>query len=251
MFQAFLPYLGAVLTTVIGLGMWQYQLITKRRYEIVEHALTIAGEAAHALHYIRQAEAGVLAVIQMHPQDPHPELWFTSQGRIQESAPTFQELEAVAKSIAMHFGEDAAQSFIELWAFYTKMGEAQMGLYFRSDAGKVYPTDEQTEQLGMWEKTLNAQDQDDTMTREINETEKRIEAGFTKYLRPSLWRLRGCLLLMLNRKCQYLRPSAVTQRKRPPPSAIPYGLAAGLAVWTSRAVSSMASTLFELELSMY
>jgi len=57
MFQAFLPYLGAVLTTVIGLGMWQYQLITKRRYEVVEHALTIAGEAAQALHYIRQAEA--------------------------------------------------------------------------------------------------------------------------------------------------------------------------------------------------
>jgi hypothetical protein len=189
MFQAFLPYIGAVLTTVIALGMWQYQLITKRRYEVVEHALTIAGEAAHALHYIRQAEAGVRALTQMNPQGPHPELWLTSQSRIQESAPTFQELEAVAKSIAMHFGEDAAQSFIALSAFYTKMGEAQTGLYFRSDARNVYPTDEQAEQLDMWKKTLNAQDQDDIMTREINETEKRIKAGFTKYLRPSLWRL--------------------------------------------------------------
>jgi len=124
-FQAFLPYLGAVLTTVIALGMWQYQLITKRRYEVVEHALTIAGEAAHALHYIRQAEAGVRALTQMNPQGPHPEWWLTRQSRIQESAPTFQELQAVAKSIAMNFGEGAAQSFIALSAFYIKMGEAQ------------------------------------------------------------------------------------------------------------------------------
>lgn len=48
---------------------------------------------------------------------------------------------------------------------------------------------------------------------------------------------------------RYVRRASL--RKRPPPLAIPYGLAAGLAVWACRAVSGMASTLFELELSMY
>jgi hypothetical protein len=49
--SAFIPYLGTILATIIALGMWQYQLITKRRYEVVERALTAVDDAVQALHF--------------------------------------------------------------------------------------------------------------------------------------------------------------------------------------------------------
>ena len=188
-FKDYLPYLWAVLTTAIGLGMWQYQLIAKRRYEVVEHALTIVGEAAQALHSVRRAEADALTWINIRQESFRPDVMLAIQSRIQQSAATFQELEAVAKSIGMHFGEDAAKSFVNLVALYTRICEAQSGLYFRGGAEKIYPTGEQTEQVAAWKKTLSVQEQGDAMTQEINDTERRIVIVFTKYLRPSIWRL--------------------------------------------------------------
>jgi hypothetical protein len=52
-FYSIMPALGTELAAVFGLGMWQYQLIAKRRYEVVEQALVAAGEAVQTLHFIR------------------------------------------------------------------------------------------------------------------------------------------------------------------------------------------------------
>lgn len=188
-FKELLSYLWALITTAIGLAMWQYQLIAKRRYDVAEHALTVAGKAVQAFHHIRQAEASVEMTKRLSPQGPFPELWLVRQTRIQESAEIFSELEAASKLVAMHFGESATTSFRNLAAFYTAICEAQTDMYFRSNAEKMYPSDEQTQRLAQANAVLSAQERDDTVAQNIEEIENRIDAQFSGYLRPSAWRL--------------------------------------------------------------
>ncbi|CAK0115264.1 hypothetical protein [Burkholderia pseudomallei] len=184
-----LGYLWALITTAIGLAMWQYQLIAKRRYDVAEHALTVAGKAAQALRHIRQAEASVEMAKRLNPQGPPLELWLARQTRIQESEEVFSELEAVSKLVAMHFGQAAATSFRDLAGVYAVICEAQTSLYYRGDAEKMYPSDEQTQRLAQTNAVLNAQERDDSIAQNIEETENRIDAQFSGYLRPNAWRL--------------------------------------------------------------
>jgi hypothetical protein len=184
-----LSYLWALITTAIGLAMWQYQLIAKRRYDVAETALTIAARAVQALHNIRQAEASVEMAKRLSPQGPPPELWLARQTRIQESAEVFSELESASKLVAMHFGQLAATSFRDLAGVYAVICDAQTSLYYRSDAERMYPRDEQTQRLAQTNAVLNAQERDDSIAQNIEETENRINAQFSGYLRPNAWRL--------------------------------------------------------------
>lgn len=68
--QQYLPYLVSLLTTIVGLGVWRYQLVAKRRYEVVERALIADDEAVGALTYIQEAENGAAKAVAVASDGP-------------------------------------------------------------------------------------------------------------------------------------------------------------------------------------
>jgi hypothetical protein len=187
--SAIIPYLGTALAAVFALGMWQYQLITRRRYEVVEHALTAVGDAVQALHCVRRAEIDAKAEAEQHPDGLRPSPWHATYARIQGADTVFQNLRASTKSIAMHFGDSATAKFKELQAIHDKICAAQIGLYFRRTEEKIFPTPEQNARVEALKLTLSAQDENDPLTQQIDEIERGIQKQFSKYLRPSALRL--------------------------------------------------------------
>jgi len=185
----FIPYIGTAAATVFGLGMWQYQLITKRRYEVVEQALTVVGVAARKLHYIRAADMDAKEQARRQPGFIQSNPWGTTYPRIQETISAFQDLDATGRAIAMHFGESAAAEIKELEGIYGRVCAAQSSLYFMRPAEKRYATPDHTVSVAEWQATLNAQPDGDQISREIDAVDGRIRSRFQRYLRPSIFRL--------------------------------------------------------------
>lgn len=183
-------YAWTLFVGVAGLGLWQYQLIAKRRYEIVEQALTAVGLAVQALHQIRRTKKDVVDLaVQRNPKLPPPDLWLATHERLQDNAGVFENLDTVGRAIEMHFGKDAATLFRRLSSVHARLWEAQSGYWYRSDAEKVLPTDEQARQRDAWKAYLYAQASGDAVTLEIDIIDAGIKKAFGAYLRPNFWRL--------------------------------------------------------------
>jgi hypothetical protein len=188
-FSLVIPYVGAIVTAVVALGFWQYQLIAKRRYEVVEAALATVGEAAQALHYIRRAEADAKEAAALHPEGLRPYAWLAAHARIQETEAVFRNLGSSSKLVAMHFGDGATTTFTELQNIHREICDAQNSLYFRRPEEKLYPTPEHQANVELWKSTLTASENNDPITQRIDAVERRIKGQFGKYLRPNALRL--------------------------------------------------------------
>jgi len=183
-------YAWTLFVGVAGLGLWQYQLIAKRRYEVVEQALTAVGLAVQALHYIRRTKQDVVdPSVQRNPGLPPPDLFLATQGRLQDNSGVFENLDLASRAIEMHFGNDAATLFRRLSSVHTRLWEAQTGFWLRSDAEELYPTDDLAGQRDAWKAYLYAQESGDAVAQEIKAIDTGIKKAFGAYLRPSFWRL--------------------------------------------------------------
>ena len=179
---------GWLLAAVGGLGVWRYQLISKRRYEIAEQALTAGEAAAMGLHYIRQTEADALSP-ENETAEFRPDLFVLRQGRFQQTETSFSALDQASKAIAMHFGNDGAKPFCELQSVQKSLIAAHLELYRKGPAERLYPTTEQRDRWEQSKRTLSIQGADDPITRRIDDSCALIRHRFGKYLRPPLWRL--------------------------------------------------------------
>jgi len=188
-FSDLLPYIVSTLTTVIGLGIWRYQLIEKRRYEIAERALIGADEAAQAISYIRQSEVDADEMAKVHPNGLRPEKWLLTLQRIQEHSQTFEELRKITKLITMHFGDAAAQPLLDLMSIHGKICNAHAALFYRGDAENLYPSVTYEQGVEGWKKIVTFQDDGDIVVDEINDLERKLSAYFSKYLQPSVFRI--------------------------------------------------------------
>jgi hypothetical protein len=47
-----------IATVLVGLAVWRYQMIGKRRYDVAEEVLVAAHAAVASLHLIRRARTG-------------------------------------------------------------------------------------------------------------------------------------------------------------------------------------------------
>jgi hypothetical protein len=184
----FVPYIGTAATSAFALGMWQYQLIAKRRYEVVEQALTAVGEATRKLHYIRAADMDAKEQAKRQPGFIPSSPFGTTYPRIEETASVFHELDAAGRAIAIHFGERAAAGIRELATIYGRVCGAQAAIYFIRPEEKLYPGPGQEALVAEWKTTLNAQPGGDEISREIDAAARQVEAEFKNYLRPGFWR---------------------------------------------------------------
>lgn len=188
-FSTFIPYIGTILATVVGLGFWQYQLIAKRRYEVVETALTTVGEAVQALHYIRLAESDAKEAVAFHPEGLHSDAWLAAYTRMQETEAAFRNLGSSTKLVAMHFGDEATATFTKLQNIHRELCDAQNSLYFRRPDEKLYPTPKHQTDVEVWKFTLTASEMVGPITQQIDAVERRIKGQFGKYLCPNALRL--------------------------------------------------------------
>jgi hypothetical protein len=184
--QPYLPYLVSLVTTFVGLGIWRYQLIAKRRYEIVERALIAADEAVGALTDIREAENDAAKAAAVMPDSPRYAPWMATNQRIQEHVATFQELRVVARLVTMHFGESFGREFSDLLSVHKEVCDAHAALFHRGYAERLYPTVSYEEGSGAWKAVVSANDESDKVATRVADIEKRISARFVKYMRPSL-----------------------------------------------------------------
>jgi hypothetical protein len=181
--------LGSLAAAIVGLGIWRYQLIAKRRYEIAEQALTVVNAAVIALYRIRRAKADSEAIASLNPEGLNAEPWMATQFALQGSDADFTNLDSASKLIAMHFGDKTAQPFLDLQEIHRDMWAAQRGLYHRRPAQRVYPTPDEKRQLDEWKRALSQQADDDVITQRIDALDRTIKSRFAKHLRPSIWRL--------------------------------------------------------------
>lgn len=182
------PYILALITWVIALGMWQYQLITKRRYEIAEQALSAAGKAVSSLHHIRNAKID-MEIETEELGHKSQETWLVTQQRLQDADAIFSHLRTCVQFVEMHFGSEATRQFDELSRVYSDMCIAQKKIHFRSPALKMYPSDDFQSRLQSWKDLLISEAAPDPTFEKINSIHQNIVNRYQKYLRPSLFRL--------------------------------------------------------------
>jgi len=184
--QQYLPYLVSLLTTVVGLGIWRYQLVAKRRYEVVERALVAADDAVAALTYIREAENDAAKAAAASPDSPRLSPWMPTYQRIQEHAAPFQELRAVARLVTMHFGEPFGREFSDLLRVHKEVCDAHAALFHRGYAERLYPTVSYEDGFGAWKSLVSSNGESDTVATEVADIGERISARFARYMRPSV-----------------------------------------------------------------
>jgi hypothetical protein len=184
--QQYFPYLVSLLTTVVGLGIWRYQLVAKRRYEVVERALVAADDAVGALTYIREAENDAAKAEAVAPDGLRSPPWMPTYERIQEHVATFKELGAVARLVTMHFGEPFGREFAELIRLYKEICDAHAALLHRGYAERLYPTVSYEEGSGVWKSVVSSNGEGDRVASQVADIGERISARFAKYMRPSV-----------------------------------------------------------------
>ena len=184
--QQYLPYLAWLLTTVVGLGIWRYQLVAKRRYEVVERALIAADDAVGALTYIRAAENDAEKAAAVAPDGLRAPPWMPTYQRIQEHVATFQELRAVARLVTMHFGESFGREFADLIRVHQEICDAHVALLHRGYAERLYPTVSYDEGFGAWKSVVSSNGESDRVASQVADIGERISARFGKYMRPSV-----------------------------------------------------------------
>ena len=75
--------LSLIATTIVGLGIWRYQLIAARRYNVVKQALTAADRTVSDRHHIRRARSDADAFAAVNPDSLTNIPWHGSQIRIE------------------------------------------------------------------------------------------------------------------------------------------------------------------------
>ncbi|WP_186055605.1 hypothetical protein [Burkholderia gladioli] len=183
--QQYLPYLVSLLTTVLGLGIWRYQLVAKRRYEVVERALIAADEAVGALTYIRDAENDAEKAAAVAPDSLRLAPWMPTYQRIQEHAATFQELRAVARLVTMHFGEPSGREFSELLQVHQEICDAHAALLHCGYAERLYPSVSYEDGSRVWKSVVSLTGESDRVANQVADIGERISARFARYMRPS------------------------------------------------------------------
>lgn len=181
--------LSALATVIVGLGIWRYQLIAARRYNVVEQALTAANQAVSDLHYIRRARSDADAFAAMNPDSLRHTPWYESQTRIQGADENFRNLSQAAKAIELHFGQRKSESFDELTKIYNSLITAQGYIYFRWPAAEKVYTKAEKDQIRDYEKILSCQGDGDPITSKIDMIDKNLKRNFWKYIRPNILRL--------------------------------------------------------------
>ncbi|WP_206742294.1 hypothetical protein [Burkholderia gladioli] len=172
--QQYVPYLVSLLTTVIGLGMWRYQLFAKRRFEVVERALIAADDAVDALTYIREGENDAAKAAAVSPDHTGFSAWMPTYQRIQEHVATFQELRAVARLVRMHFGEPFGSAFVDLLRIHTEICNAHAALFHRGYAERLYPSVSYEEGSAVWKSVVTSSAESDRVADRISDIDKRI-----------------------------------------------------------------------------
>ena len=184
--QQYLPYLVSLLTTVLGLGIWRYQLVAKRRYEVVERALIAVDEAVGALTYIRDAENDAAKAAAAAPDSLKLASWMPTYQRIQEHVATFQELRAVARLVTMHFGEPFGREFSDLLQVHKEICDAHAALLHRGYAERLYPSVSYEEGSRAWKSVVSSNGESDSVANQVADIRERISARFARYMRPSV-----------------------------------------------------------------
>jgi hypothetical protein len=186
--QKYLPFLVSLVTTFIGLGIWRYQLVAKRRFEVVERALIGADDAVRALSSIREAESDAAKTATVMPDSPRPAPWMATLQRIQEHAEIFEELRVVARLVSMHFGEAFGRDFLELLRIHDELRDAHAALLYRGYAERLYPSVSYEEGSCTWKSVVSSNGESDRVATQIADIADRISERFAKYMRPTLFR---------------------------------------------------------------
>jgi len=137
-----IPLVGFCCATVLGLGIWRYQLIARRKYQVAEQALTVAHQAVADIHAIRRAVSDSHRDEEQYPDAIHVQPWLAINSRVQASSANFENLRTTLRLVTMHFGDSAATPFWNLDNIYNKICTAQMDVYWKSKPEKMYPTPE-------------------------------------------------------------------------------------------------------------
>lgn len=183
--KEYLPYLVSLVTTAIGLGIWRYQLMAKRRFEVIERALIGADDAVRALHHIRDAESDAAKMARIVVDSPRPDRWLSTYQRIQEHSVTFEELQAITRLVTMHFGEDSGREFTKLLQLHKQICDAHAALYHRGYAEKLYPSVPYEQGVEEWKSVVSSDGENDRLTTQITDIGKKISERFAKYMRPT------------------------------------------------------------------
>jgi len=188
-FSILVPFASFLATTVIGLGIWRYQLIAQRKYQIADEALAAADQAVVDITSIRRAISDARLDVERHPDAIPVQPWAATSARLQEASPHFENFVTAMKSVERHFGKEAAKPFHELKVIYDRICEAQNGLYFRGAPQRMYPTPEDVRQLEDWKRTVEDQGNADPITLKADIAQKAINERFRKHLHPNILRL--------------------------------------------------------------
>lgn len=183
--QLYLPYLVSLITMFAGLGIWRYQLIAARRYEVIESALIAADDAVEALTQIREAENDMEWHVDWVPGSVPTASWMSTSQRIQQYESTYQDLRASTRLVTLHCGESFGREFSALLYVYERVINAHAALLFPGYAQRLDPTVSYAEGSVEWAGLVRSAGKSDSVAREIAEIKTRISARGKKYMRPS------------------------------------------------------------------
>jgi hypothetical protein len=131
-----------IVASFVGLAVWRYQMIGKRRYDVAEEVLGAAHAAVVSLHQIRRARAQADLSASANPDALRPDQAMVTHTPLQTASFCFQQLDAKANAITWHFGQKAAEPLIDLQAVYRRLWDAQSGLFYGHPADRRYATAE-------------------------------------------------------------------------------------------------------------
>jgi hypothetical protein len=183
------PLFGSLGATILGLGVWRYQLIAQRRYQVAEQALLMTDKLISAINSIRSATSQSIEEGQRNPDGIPFQPWIAVSQQIQSSETYFEDFKSISNTILLHFGESTAKPFHEIRDTYQRICKAHVDIYYRSTSDRMYPTEDSKNKAQLRKEIIEDQGVNDPISSNIKLNHEKIRILLGRHIRPSYWRL--------------------------------------------------------------
>lgn len=189
--------LGWIVTTVFGLGLWRYQMIGKRRYEVAEQVLQATGKVVSALRFAR-GRVAFAGEGKTRPLEPNETKYETERRnalyvpieRLVKNTSVFDDLAKLVDLCAAHFGEDAAKPLSTLLSVQVQIAQTAYLLIDMTEDHELHTKEERETMRDLRQKLYDHNDDpENAITKQIETAHAEIKRVYVPYLRPGWLKL--------------------------------------------------------------
>ena len=192
--------LVALIVGYVGLIVWKYQTIFKRRTEVAEKARMTFAQVEDALSAIRNPfgtsleDEAVVIPEDFKGKEGHYREYGKFFNRLEKNAAAFESIWEILESCRIHLGQEAADALFSLHVARNRVLIAA-GYLANTKKGSYGESPEETAQAkAFWMKQRStlyeakSMPEYDTLTVEIAEARQKLEAACHPYLELPAWR---------------------------------------------------------------